>query len=104
MYSTYYYNLISLGISQVLNPHVRQDNLSGDFCDGTAYKKHSLFPVDQTAFQINLYYDELEIVNPLGGKIGKHKLGKVCYKLLLILILITVNVFFNCNCLLVKNM
>lgn len=34
------------------------------------------------AIQIILYYDELEIVNPLGSKNGKHKIGNfnVAYK------------------------
>ena len=30
---------------------------------------------DPTALQLFLYYDEVELANPLGSKTGKHKLG-----------------------------
>ena len=46
-----------------------------DYCDGSVFRNHPLFSVDPTALQITLYYDEVEIVNPLGSKTGKHKLG-----------------------------
>lgn len=46
-----------------------------DFCSGTRYSSHSLFGVDSTALQIILYYDELEICNPLGSRRKKHKIG-----------------------------
>jgi hypothetical protein len=60
---------------QVEHPHQRADNLLADFCDGEAFRNHPLFSVDPTALQILLYYDEIEIVNPLGSKTSKHKLG-----------------------------
>ena len=47
-----------------------------DYCDGKLFRTHPLFSSDPTALQIMLYYDELEIANPLGCKAGKHKLGK----------------------------
>jgi hypothetical protein len=46
-----------------------------DYCDGENFKNHPLFSVDPTALQITLYYDEIEIVNPLGSKTFKNKLG-----------------------------
>lgn len=46
-----------------------------DYCDGTAYKRHQLFSKCPTALQIMLYYDDLEICNPLGSRAKKHKLG-----------------------------
>ena len=48
-----------------------------DFCDGNIFKTHPLFSRDPSALQLMLYYDEVEIANPLGAKTGKHKLGKV---------------------------
>ena len=39
------------------------------------YKSHPLFSVDPYALQIIGYYDDLEVVNPLGSYIKKHKLG-----------------------------
>ncbi|KAK3723306.1 hypothetical protein QZH41_008118, partial [Actinostola sp. cb2023] len=47
-----------------------------DFCDSEAYKCHPLFSRDQSALQIMLYYDDVEVVNPLGSKTKKHKIGK----------------------------
>ena len=48
-----------------------------DFCDGNYYKRHELFSSDKPAIQLLLYYDELEVCNPLGSKRTKHKLGKI---------------------------
>ena len=47
----------------------------GDFCDGLAYKESPLFQQDRTALQIQLYYDDVEAVNPLGSNTKVHKLG-----------------------------
>jgi len=68
------------------NPAVRQEVLvthnstSGfmrDFCDGEFIKQHPVFMKHPTALQIVLYYDDIEIANPLGSKAGIHKLGKL---------------------------
>ena len=50
-----------------------------DFCDGTRFSSHPLFSTDTSALQILAYYDELEVCNPLGSHIKKHKLGIVFY-------------------------
>ena len=46
-----------------------------DYCDGSKYKSHPLFYVNPQALQICLYYNELEVCNPLGSKRTKHKIG-----------------------------
>lgn len=46
-----------------------------DFCDGELYKLNGLFIEDKTALQLCLYYDECEVVNPLGSRRGIHKIG-----------------------------
>lgn len=56
--------------------HTRTDGLLGDFCDGSGYQYHPLFSVQRRALQIMIYYDEVEVCNPLGTKVKKHKLGK----------------------------
>ena len=62
--------------AEVLNPHLTaSSNLFQDFCDGSLYKSHPLFSCDPHALQIIGYYDELEVVNPLGSYVKKHKLG-----------------------------
>ena len=62
-------------LCQVNNSHQRNDGKIEDFCDGEAFSEHPLFSSDPTALQLFLYYDEVEIANPLGSKTGKHKLG-----------------------------
>ena len=52
--------------------HCRSDELLKDYC---AFKTHPLFSVDPTALQIMLYYDDLEICNPIGSRAKKHKLS-----------------------------
>ena len=54
--------------------HERNDCLLADFCDGSMYKKH-----DKTALQLQLYYDDLQICNPLGSRAKKHKIGNKLY-------------------------
>ncbi len=59
-----------------MNPHSQSSSdLLGDFCDGSLFKAHDLFSSDPFALQVIPYYDELEIVNPIGTYVKKHKLG-----------------------------
>lgn len=60
--------------AEVLNPHDAPGNYIRDFCDGSTYKSHPLFSCDPHALQIIGHYDDLEVVNPLGSYIKKHKL------------------------------
>ena len=46
-----------------------------DFRDGLLYKQHALFRVDDNALQVIIYYDDVEVANPLGSYRGQHKLG-----------------------------
>lgn len=61
---------------KVLHSHQRSDNLLADYCDGELFKSHELFGCHESAIQIIMYFDEVEICNPLGGHNGIHKLGK----------------------------
>ena len=38
-----------------------------DICDGEQFKDHPLFSKDKNALQLMLYYDELEVCNPIGS-------------------------------------
>ena len=60
---------------QVLQNHQRSDFLLGNYCDGTVYKSHPLFSQYSPVIQLILYYDDVEICNPLGSRAKKHKLG-----------------------------
>ena len=52
------------------------DGYIGDICDGEMFKEIELFKVNVIAIQIIKYYDMIVVVNPLGSRTGKHKLGK----------------------------
>ena len=59
-----------------MNPHISADeDILGDFCDGSLFQAHPLFSLDVHALQMIAYYDDLEIVNPLGSFVKRHKLG-----------------------------
>lgn len=45
------------------------------------FRQHPLFSNDPKALQIIAYYDEVEMCNPLGSHVKKHKLGVVFYTL-----------------------
>ena len=68
-------------IAEVLNPHFASSGEIKDFCDGAAYRSHPLFGTDHSALQIIAYYDELEVVNPIGSYVSKHKLGCMFFML-----------------------
>lgn len=57
------------------------NGLLEDFCDGSMYREHPVFSTDQHALQIIAYYDEVEMCNPLGSHVKKHKLGVVFFTL-----------------------
>ena len=48
-----------------------------DFCDGKKAKTNPLFSVDSTALQLLLYFDEVEVCNPIGDARCIQKLGKL---------------------------
>lgn len=59
-----------------LKSHERLDGLLSVICDGEWFKKHPLFSLSNDALQILLYYDDLEVCNPLSSHAKTHKLGK----------------------------
>ena len=61
---------------QVMDGHDHStDGILSDYCDGKQYHGHSLFSADPVALQLILYYDELELCNPLGSRRKQHKIG-----------------------------
>lgn len=59
----------------MLSGHKRHDGLLSDYCDGRAYDAHPLFSQYTNCLEVILYYDDVEIFNPLGSRAKKHKLG-----------------------------
>ena len=65
--------------AEILNPHENQSNEQlNDFCDGSLFKSHYMFSSDPNALQIIAYYDELEVVNPIGLYVKKTQAWVVC--------------------------
>ena len=62
-------------LKQVLRGHTRGDGLLSDYCDGSAYGTHPLFSQTFPSLEIMLYYDDVEVCNPLGSRAKTHKLG-----------------------------
>ena len=58
----------------VFKPHRSFDRLR-DYCDGEAFASHTIVSSDETAIQIQLYYDDIDVCNPIGSKSVIHKLG-----------------------------
>jgi len=62
-----------------MQDHSKEGEILGDYCDGINYKNHPLFKTEHHALQIILYYDELELCNPLGTSAKIHKIGNLVY-------------------------
>lgn len=61
----------------MLNDHTRSDGLLGDYCDGSFLKNHLYFQTNPNALQLLLYFDEIEVCDPLASHRGQHKLGNI---------------------------
>lgn len=57
----------------------RNGNGLSDFCDGTIFRSHELFGNDDTSLKILLYYDDVNLCNPLTNKV--HKITLLYYQL-----------------------
>ena len=64
------------------NCNPEQNKVLKDFKDGSYYQNHPLYRNNQSALQIQLYYDGFELVNFLGTKILKHNLGNFIHSLI----------------------
>ena len=68
-------------LAQVLQDHTSQDGILRDFCDGYVFKHNPLFQQHRNALQIELYYDDFTITNPIGTHSRKYKLSAVYFRL-----------------------
>ena len=82
-------------IMQVLRGHRRADSLMEDYCDGSRMHEHPLFSNDQISLQIQLYYDDLEVCNPIGSRTKIHKLGKYMCIYIFVIVLCMMSYAFN---------
>ena len=65
--------------AEVYNGHFSQDETLQDYCDGTHFKDNALFSSKNMALQIQFYFDEFCIGNPLGSKVKQMKLAGFYY-------------------------
>lgn len=61
----------------MLKDHRRTDGLIGDYCDGSFIINHSYFQRTPNVLQLLIYFDEMEVCDPLASHKGVHKLGNV---------------------------
>jgi len=63
----------------VQNPHTSHTQVMSDVCDGYIWQESDLFKRNPSALQIFLNTDDIEIVNPIGTHVKKHKLTMFYY-------------------------
>ena len=61
----------------LMRGHTQSSNVLSDYCDGSIYKTHPLFSEDPRALQLILYYNDVEVCNPLGSRAKTHKVGDI---------------------------
>ena len=59
---------------QIKNGHTSTTSILQDFCDGDAFRSSDLYSMHTKGL---LYFDEVEVCNPLGSKAIIHKLGNI---------------------------
>ncbi|KAK6188852.1 hypothetical protein SNE40_004945 [Patella caerulea] len=69
-------------LHDVLNPlPSSRRGILVDFNHGNHFKQNELFSTCSHALQVILYFDEFEVVNPLGSKRGIHKIAAIYFNL-----------------------
>ena len=63
------------------NNHAKNNDVISSFSDGVIASNHELFS-QNNSIQIQLYYDDVEVVNPLGSKTKIHEFGMFYYSIL----------------------
>ncbi|KAK3918377.1 putative endonuclease 4 [Frankliniella fusca] len=66
----------------VRNQRPHAEDLLRSFTDGDIFRNHPFFQAFPDAFQLALYYDDVETANPIGSKTGTHMLSFFAVKIL----------------------
>jgi len=69
--SLFDYSDFNVFFFKIDNPHIRNDGLLSDYCDGDIFRRHPLFSRDPKALQLILYFDEFQVCNPLGSRANR---------------------------------
>ncbi|XP_045079821.1 uncharacterized protein LOC121578283 isoform X2 [Coregonus clupeaformis] len=67
--------------AEMLQSSATSNSRLRDICDGSFFKSHPLFSTEKQTIQVQMFYDDFEVANPLGSKRGIHKLGGVYFTL-----------------------
>ena len=52
---------------EIATTHTSTDGVLRDFCDGNFFRNHKVCSKYPDALQFIMYYDEIEVANPLGA-------------------------------------
>ena len=66
---------------QVNSCHDSSDEFMRDMCDGDYVRSHPIFARNRKALQLVVNTDDLEVVNPLGSHVKKHKVTMFYYSI-----------------------
>ncbi|XP_074107789.1 uncharacterized protein LOC141533032 [Cotesia typhae] len=78
---TFIFNSESIS-NYFVNPREPNSTEYTHFIDGEVYQKNEFFKQNKHVIQLQLYFDEFEVCNPLGTKTGIHKIGAFYFTLL----------------------
>ena len=59
----------------MLRGHRQSDGLMSDYYGGNDFQTHHLFSTQPCSIQLMMYYNKLEVCNPLESKSKIHKIG-----------------------------
>lgn len=68
-------------IAEMLKSSATDDSRLKDICDGSLFKTQPLFSTEKDTMQIQMFFDDFEVANPLGSKRGIHRLGAIYFTL-----------------------
>lgn len=61
-------------VNHFVNRTIRTDTVMEDFCDAECFGSNVFFHDNPYSLRIYLYCTEFEVCNPIGSKLGKHKM------------------------------
>ena len=72
--------ILKPGVERAINKETKSTaGYLKSYRDGQQYQQHGIFKNYPNALRLQLFYDDVEVVNPLGSKAGIHKLGLFYY-------------------------
>ena len=66
-------------LAEVLEDRKSVDGIMRDFCDGSSYNSNPIFQQATKSLQIQFYYDDFHLTNPIGTKAKKYKTSAVYF-------------------------